>query len=83
MCSDSDCSKTLMSTVSATYTPKLHVAKALAVWEDFDSDGFCDPCREDGQVNFEQGRENLWKNLPFVFGLPSWDVLEVTLDEAD
>ncbi|KAF6749416.1 hypothetical protein DFP72DRAFT_818896 [Ephemerocybe angulata] len=81
--SDCDCWDFLLGLISQTYTPRLDVAKALGVWDEVECQGLCSECRTAAQASFEHGRDNLWDALPSVFGLPSWDVLEASLEELD
>lgn len=82
-CEGEDCQGALTACIDRTYAPKLDVAKGLMIWDDIDSDGLCDRCKEVAQMDFEASRDTLWIALPSVFGLPPWNALDGGHEDED
>jgi len=47
------------------------------------SDGYCGSCIGYDKIIFHEEREEIWKQLPSLFGLPDWDALRPSISSSD
>ncbi|KAF5340730.1 hypothetical protein D9611_007355 [Ephemerocybe angulata] len=70
------------SLIKALYVPMPEPARTLERWIEFkqfvpmQTMALCQVCSKDAERAHEEGRQQIWNNLPSYFGLPGWSSLK-------